>query len=85
MTYKAHNSLKVLVKHSLVNNKQVWILDIKTFSQQNFNKDQLGFLSNILQGIPIQPNRTSNFQNYNPMQQALGAGIAGLGLYRGMM
>lgn len=55
-------------------------------TQQNFNKDQLGFLSNILQGVPIQPNREiSNFQNYNPMQQALGAGIAGLGLYRGMM
>ena len=55
-------------------------------TQQNFNKDQLGFLSNILQGVPIQPNReVSNFQNYNPMQQALGAGIAGLGLYRGMM
>ena len=55
-------------------------------TQQNFNKDQLGFLSNILQGVPIQPNREiSNFQNYNPLQQALGAGIAGLGLYRGMM
>ena len=55
-------------------------------TQQNFNKDQLGFLSNILQGVPIQPNREiANFQNYNPMQQALGAGIAGLGLYRGMM
>ena len=55
-------------------------------TQQNFNKDQLGFLSNILQGVPIQPNQQiANFQNYNPMQQALGAGIAGLGLYRGMM
>jgi len=55
-------------------------------TQQNFNKDQLGFLSNILQGVPIAPNKEiSNFQNYNPMQQALGAGIAGLGLYRGMM
>ena len=55
-------------------------------TQQNFTKDQLGFLSNILRGIPIQPNREiANFQNYNPLQQALGAGIAGLGLYRGMM
>ena len=55
-------------------------------TQQNFTKDQLGFLSNILQGVPIQPNQQiANFQNYNPMQQALGAGIAGLGLYRGMM
>lgn len=54
--------------------------------QQGFNKDQLGFMSNILQGIPVQPNRTmTSYQNVNPMQQALGMGIAGLGLYRGMM
>jgi hypothetical protein len=54
--------------------------------QQNYNKDQLGFLSNILQGVPIAPNKeVSNFQNVNPIQQALGTGIAGLGLYRGMM
>lgn len=54
-------------------------------NQQNFNKDQLGFYSNIIQGIPIQPNKSvANYQSYNPMQQALGAGIAGLGLYRGM-
>lgn len=54
--------------------------------QQGFNKEQLGFLSNILQGVPIQPNQTTtNYQPYNPMQQALGAGIAGLGLYRGMV
>ena len=55
-------------------------------AQQGFTKDQLGFLSNILQGIPVQPNRTmTSYQNVNPMQQALGAGIAGLGLYRGMV
>lgn len=55
-------------------------------AQQNFNKDQLGFLSNILQGVPIAPDRQiSNYQTVNPMQQALGMGIAGLGLYRGMM
>ena len=55
-------------------------------AQQNFNKDQLGFLSNILQGVPVQPDKSvANYQSYNPLQQALGAGIAGLGLYRGMM
>ena len=54
--------------------------------QQNFTKDQLGFLSNILQGVPVQPDKSiANYQTYNPLQQALGAGIAGLGLYRGMM
>lgn len=55
-------------------------------NQQNFNKDQLGFFSNILQGVPVRPNTTQqNFQPYNPMQQALGAGITGLSLYRGLM
>ena len=55
-------------------------------NQQNFTKDQLGFLSNILQGVPVQPDKSvANYQSYNPLQQALGAGIAGLGLYRGMM
>jgi hypothetical protein len=54
--------------------------------QQGYNKEQLGFMSNILQGIPVQPNQTTTqYQNYNPLQQALGAGIAGLGLYRGMV
>jgi hypothetical protein len=54
--------------------------------QQGFNKEQLGFMSNILQGVPVQPNQTTTqYQPYNPLQQALGAGIAGLGLYRGMV
>lgn len=54
--------------------------------QQGFTKDQLGFMSNILQGVPVQPNQsTTQYQPYNPLQQALGAGIAGLSLYRGMV
>ena len=53
--------------------------------QQNFTKDQLGFLSNILQGVPVSPNTQQQvFQPYNPLQQALGAGITGLSLYRGL-
>lgn len=55
-------------------------------AQRNFTKDQIGFLSGVLQGVPIQPDTTrALYQPYNPMQQALGAGIAGLGLYRGMV
>jgi hypothetical protein len=54
--------------------------------QQNFNKDQLGFLSNILQGVPVSPStQTTQFMPYNPMQQALGAGLTGLSLYRAMV
>lgn len=55
-------------------------------AQRNFNKDQIGFLGGVLQGVPVQPDTTrALYQPYNPIQQALGAGIAGLGLYRGMM
>ena len=54
-------------------------------NQQNFNKDQLGFFSNMLQGVPVSTTKSQqNFQPYNPMQQALGAGVAGLSLYRGL-
>jgi len=53
--------------------------------QKNFNKDQLGFFSNMLQGVPVRPNtQQQTFQPYNPLQQALGAGITGLSLYRGL-
>ena len=53
--------------------------------QQNFNKVQLGFFSNMLQGVPVRPNTQQlTFSTYNPLQQALGAGITGLSLYRGL-
>lgn len=53
--------------------------------QQNFPKDQLGFYSNILRGLPVgDAGTTTTQQPYNPMQQALGAGISAVGLYRGM-
>lgn len=53
--------------------------------QQNFPKDQLGFYSNILRGLPIgDAGTTTTQQPYNPMQQALGAGISAVGLYKGM-
>lgn len=55
-------------------------------AQRNFTKDQIGFLGGVLQGVPVQPDTTrALYQPYNPIQQALGAGIAGLGLYRGMV
>ena len=52
--------------------------------QRDFTRDQLGFLSNILRGVPIQPDRTiSTFQQQPGIfQSALGSGLAGLGLYR---
>lgn len=52
--------------------------------QQGYNKEQIGFMSSILQGLPLRDAGTITEQTpYNPVQQALGAGLAGLSLYRG--
>jgi hypothetical protein len=52
--------------------------------QQGWNKEQLGFLSAVLQGLPVaNAGETTSLVPYNPVQQALGAGLAGLSLYQG--
>ncbi len=52
--------------------------------QQGWNQQQLGFLSSVLQGLPI-ANAADLKQStpYNPVQQALGAGLSALSLYKG--
>jgi hypothetical protein len=53
--------------------------------QQGYPMEQLGFYSDVLRGLPVAPASTQTqqgFQYYNPMQQALGAGISGLSLYK---
>lgn len=53
--------------------------------QRDFPKEQLTYLSSILRGVPVQPStETTKFQQYNPIRDLLGTGIAGLGLYRGL-
>ena len=51
--------------------------------QQAFPREQIGFMSNTLQGVPVAPGTTT--QTFAPQpsdwQQALGTGIAGVGLY----
>lgn len=51
--------------------------------QQGFTQGQLGFFSNILRGVPIQPTQTiSTFQQQPSLfQSVLGTGIGALGLY----
>jgi len=52
--------------------------------QQGWNQQQLGFLSSVLQGLPLaNAGTTTQSTPYNPVQQALGAGLAGLSLYKG--
>ena len=53
--------------------------------QEGYSKDQLGFFSNLLRGVPATPQQTvSTFQQQPGLfQQALGAGLSGLGLFKG--
>ena len=54
--------------------------------QQGSSRDQLGFLAGLLRGVPVQPQQQiSTFQQQPGLfQTAIGAGLQGLGLYRGM-
>ena len=54
--------------------------------QQAFPREQLAFLSNILQGLPITPGSTQAAYGMQPSttQQLLGTGIAGVGLYNAL-
>ena len=54
--------------------------------QKAFPEQQLGLYSSVLRGIPVTPSTTATSMTpYNPIQQALGLGISGLGLYKGLM
>jgi hypothetical protein len=53
--------------------------------QRDFPISQYERMAGILRGIPVTPNvEEQRFASYNPVQQALGAGISGLGLYKGL-
>lgn len=54
--------------------------------QQAFPREQLSFFSNILRGLPITPGSTQATygERASPYQQALGAGIGGVGLYNAL-
>jgi len=53
--------------------------------QRDYAQNRLGMFSNILRGVPATPQQTvSQFQQQPGLfQQAMGAGLTGLGLYRG--
>ena len=53
--------------------------------QQAFPEQQLQTYSSILRGVPVQPGVTQTaYTPFNPLQQALGAGLGAIGLYRGL-
>lgn len=52
-------------------------------NQRDFEKQQIAYMSNILRGVPVQPNTVqSQYANPNPLSQVAGLGIAGYGLTR---
>ena len=53
--------------------------------QEGYSKDQLGFFSNLLRGVPVTPQQTTSTFQQQPglFQSLLGAGLSGLGLYKG--
>ena len=54
--------------------------------QRDYTQQQLGMFGNILRGVPVTPQQTVSTYQQQPglFQTALGAGLSGLGLYRGM-
>ena len=53
--------------------------------QRDYPIQQYERMAGILRGVPVTPNvEQQRMANYNPIQQALGAGISALGLYKGL-
>ena len=54
--------------------------------QQAYPQQRLGMFSNMIQGLPLAPNQTISTYQQQPglFQQAVGLGLSGLGMYRGM-
>jgi len=53
--------------------------------QQGYPQEQLAFYSDVLRGLPVAPTSSQTqqgYQYYNPTQQALGAGLSALSLYK---
>ena len=61
-------------------------IDYQNFvAQRAFPEQQLQGFSSILRGVPVQPGTTTTaYAPFNPLQQALGAGLGAIGLYRGL-
>ena len=53
--------------------------------QRDYPMQQYERMAGILRGVPVTPDvEQQRMVNYNPTQQALGAGISALGLYKGL-
>ena len=53
--------------------------------QEEYPMQQTAFMADLLRGLPIAPGYTQETQRpYNPLQELLGLGISGVGLYNAM-
>jgi hypothetical protein len=54
--------------------------------QEAYPQQRLGMFSNLIQGSPLSPNQTISTYQQQPglFQQAVGLGLSGLGMYKGM-
>ena len=53
--------------------------------ERDYPMSQYEQMASILRGVPVTPDvEQQRFTQYNPTQAALGTGLAGLGLYRGL-
>jgi hypothetical protein len=53
--------------------------------QEQYPMQQTAFMSDLLRGLPIAPGFTQETQRpYNPLQELLGLGISGVGLYNAL-
>jgi len=54
--------------------------------QEAYPQQRLGMFSNLIQGLPLSPNQTISTYQQQPglFQQAVGLGLSGLGMYKGM-
>lgn len=54
-------------------------------NQRDYDRQNLNFYSGILRGTPVSAqSEVAQYQNPNPMNQAVGLGIAGLGAYKAL-
>ena len=84
--YKAHSCLWQLDRDIRAEDQARADLAYEDFlRQRDFPQRQYERIAALLQGVPVTPNvEEQRMVAYNPIQQALGAGISALGLYRGL-
>jgi hypothetical protein len=78
--------LENIGRSQLAREQEARDIDYQNFvAQRAFPEQQLQGISSILRGVPVQPGTTTTaYAPFNPLQQALGAGLGAIGLYRGL-